>query len=524
MRKPSSTQLLYLLLAFFVVLTPFLSAGCGGGSGGSLLPGSQDASSGLNLKLSLKQTDTLQTQSTDITKLVVKLSSSGYATLERTFAITTSSGTATIGNIPPAMGISLEVAAYCRQNTLKYTGSKRVDFIAGEITEVYLKLDPYTASSLITDSNLRSVIKTKLGLGTNDTITSSHLASMSELDAPSSEINVLTGLNYATNLESLNLKNNNIQDISSLSQLSSLTSLLLQMNDISSISTVANLGSLQTLNLYENSSLSDISALGNLQSLIWLNLGKTSITDIEALADNSYLSGSGVTIYVTETGLSKDDYQEIKQLEGRYVNLYHDVSGFKETDDFTDGDYDNDPTWEEQYSQTGGSDTISVSSGKLVIQSYSPGGAFLKIGSATWSDYSIQSEVTLSDIDDTAGVVMGLGDTNQQTNAPSQFAVFYHCGEAKKLAIRYLIGTSTELLTSVDASPVTANTSFTLKLEHKNDALVGYYNGVEKVRKDGIYSSLEGKAGLGAYQSSYQVSYGLPSSGTFDNVIIENND
>lgn len=521
MRKPS-TQLLYLLLAFFVVLTPFLSAGCGG-SGGSLLPGSQKPSSGLNLKLQLKQTDSLQTQSADIVKLVVKLSSSGYTSVEQTFAITRSSGTATIGNIPPAMGISLEVGAYCRQNTLKYTGSQKVDFIAGEITEVYLKLDPYSPSSLITDSNLRDVIKTKLSLGTNDTITSSHLAGMSELDAPSSEINVLTGLNYATNLESLNLKGNKITDVSPLETLTKLTSLNLVNNTINDISKLNDLEALNSLNLFNNS-IEEIDALVNMTNLTWLNLGENPIDKIKSLANNSGLDAN-TTIEMMDTNVGKDDYLEIQTIRGRgtTLNINTYTSGFKVIEEFADGNYNQDPPWELKYTSNITTSAM-VENEVLKIMTTNPlgggylqmrGGGYLVTGSSTWTDYWVQAEITMQNTQDSAGIVLAV-----DTQALDRFAVLYYSGSASMFLLEYVSSYGSDMAEVAPPTTISPNTPFTIKLVYdpSGETLVGYF-GSSQTSFISLSSvpSLAGKAGIAVYHETSDAS----STVWFDDIMIE---
>ena len=93
------------------------------------------------------------------------------------------------------------------------------------------------------DSNLRSVIEGELGKGSGDTITTSDMAVLIELDANEANISDLTGLEHAINLRWLSLRHNLISDISSLAGLTNLTSLNLGSNSISDLSAlVANTG------------------------------------------------------------------------------------------------------------------------------------------------------------------------------------------------------------------------------------------------------------------------------------------
>ena len=95
----------------------------------------------------------------------------------------------------------------------------------------------------IPDSNLRAVIEVALGKASGDTITTSDMAALTQLEAIESNISNLTGLEHAINLIWLNLGYNSISDISAVSGLTNLTLLYLRDNSISDISPlVANTG------------------------------------------------------------------------------------------------------------------------------------------------------------------------------------------------------------------------------------------------------------------------------------------
>ena len=74
--------------------------------------------------------------------------------------------------------------------------------------------DPVT----IPDANLRAVIESALGLSPGDTITEGAMAELTTLTASGKGVADLTGLEYATALESLDLSGNPITDISILTQ------------------------------------------------------------------------------------------------------------------------------------------------------------------------------------------------------------------------------------------------------------------------------------------------------------------
>ena len=145
------------------------------------------------------------------------------------------------------------------------------------------------ATVTIPDANLRAVITDSLGKSRNASITRAEMATLTRIDAPRKGIRNLTGLEHATNLQSLTLSNNSISDISALSNLTNLTWLGLESNSISDISALSNLTNLTGLDLADNS-ISDISALSNLTNLTRLYLDDNSISDISALSNLTNLT------------------------------------------------------------------------------------------------------------------------------------------------------------------------------------------------------------------------------------------
>ena len=144
----------------------------------------------------------------------------------------------------------------------------------------------------IPDANLRAVIAESLGKASGEAITSDEMSALTRLYAPNKGISDLTGLEFATNLQTLNLgsesvyipalfvsgyvNSNAISDFSALSSLTNLTWLDLDSSGISDpsalVSAISGLPNLQTLEL-SNNSISDISALSSLTNLTSLNLG-----------------------------------------------------------------------------------------------------------------------------------------------------------------------------------------------------------------------------------------------------------
>ena len=147
----------------------------------------------------------------------------------------------------------------------------------------------------IPDENLRAVIADSLGKAPDEAITADEMATLTRLKAPNRDIRDLTGLEFATDLRSLNLGNekvngkyvnsNAISDLSPLSNLNSLRILDLSDNSISDISPLSNLTiNLTFLNLSKNS-ISDVSPLSNLTHLGSLFLANNSISDVSSLSN-----------------------------------------------------------------------------------------------------------------------------------------------------------------------------------------------------------------------------------------------
>ena len=140
----------------------------------------------------------------------------------------------------------------------------------------------------IPDAYLRALISYSLGKARDAPITRADMATLTSLrHTPSTgrwEINNLTGLEFATNLDTLNLFGNNISDITALSKLTNLTRLSLGYNQISDIAALAGLTNLTYLSLSGNR-ISDISALAGLTKLevLWLSWNRR-ISDITALS------------------------------------------------------------------------------------------------------------------------------------------------------------------------------------------------------------------------------------------------
>ena len=141
----------------------------------------------------------------------------------------------------------------------------------------------------IPDPTLRAIIEEELGKAAGATITAPEMANLTHIFAFDSQIRDLTGLEAATNLETLSLYGSLISDLTPLTGLTSLQRLWLGSNPITDISALADLTNLTALYLAETAT-TDISALASLTNLTDLNLGFNAITDISPLAGLSNLT------------------------------------------------------------------------------------------------------------------------------------------------------------------------------------------------------------------------------------------
>ena len=161
----------------------------------------------------------------------------------------------------------------------------------------------------IPDANLRAVIAAALGKAPNAPITPDEMATLTSLEARDQGIRDLTGLEFATNLEALDLNEKfengivtNSNDVSNLSPLSGLTKLWwigLDTNNISDLSPLASLNNLRVLYIGRNN-ISDLSPLASLNNLAYLYLWDNNISDLSPLASLNNL----VDLYVGKNNIS----------------------------------------------------------------------------------------------------------------------------------------------------------------------------------------------------------------------------
>jgi len=118
--------------------------------------------------------------------------------------------------------------------------------------------------------------------------TPADMRSLREFSCVNRGVKDITGLEYAENLQLVNLRFNEISDISPLSGLSNLQNLSLSRNQIGDLSALSGLSRLHYLDLHGNQ-LSNISVLSGLTSLRTLVLRFNRLSNISALSGLGHL-------------------------------------------------------------------------------------------------------------------------------------------------------------------------------------------------------------------------------------------
>ena len=141
------------------------------------------------------------------------------------------------------------------------------------------RLDQLNLVVEVPDPNLRQVIRETLSLLDGVPLTQLEILRLTNLEAGQRDITDLTGLQYATNLETLYLWSNQIKDLTPLANLTKLRVLDLAYNAVESVEPIAGLINLQRLNLTINR-VQDITPLAHLINLEFLYIRENLVTDI----------------------------------------------------------------------------------------------------------------------------------------------------------------------------------------------------------------------------------------------------
>ena len=179
-----------------------------------------------------------------------------------------------------------------------------------KLVDVDIKIATPVSKGLIPDSNLAAAVREELDLAPNANITQQALQRLTILAAVNRRITSLTGLEHATELETLIIPQNQIRDINPLSGLTNLTDLSLSSNQISDIRPLTGLTQLERLVLAANQ-IRDVRPLAGLTQLERLYLDDNQITDVRPL--------TGLT-RLKELQLHRNDIGNVSAL-ARLVNL-----------------------------------------------------------------------------------------------------------------------------------------------------------------------------------------------------------
>ena len=133
------------------------------------------------------------------------------------------------------------------------------------------------------DQNLNDAVCQQLGDNQGCTVDTCEALTLTELWASGNNINDLGGIEYLTNLQSLDLNSNQLTDVGSLSGLTNLHSLYLSGNQISDVSDLSGLTTLSYLTL-NNNQISDVSSLSGLTNIYELHLESNQLNNIEGLS------------------------------------------------------------------------------------------------------------------------------------------------------------------------------------------------------------------------------------------------
>ena len=135
----------------------------------------------------------------------------------------------------------------------------------------------------IPDANLRAAISETLGKTLGVAITAEDMATLIDLYVEEMDIQSLEGLQFAANLEALELHDNPIADLSPLSRLTTLKEIRLSGKSFSDLSPLAGLINLEGVGFWKTS-VSDLSPLSGLTKLRWLDFGHSQVSDLSPVA------------------------------------------------------------------------------------------------------------------------------------------------------------------------------------------------------------------------------------------------
>ena len=137
------------------------------------------------------------------------------------------------------------------------------------------------------DANLRAVVeevlREEIGLPANIPLQKEHMALLVHIVSDNRGIRSLQGLEFAVNLEELDVYRNQIEDIRPLANLPKLNRLVIWHNQVSDLSPLASIATLTDLNI-SNNPISDLRPLSKLTELWVIKAWTCQITDVHPLS------------------------------------------------------------------------------------------------------------------------------------------------------------------------------------------------------------------------------------------------
>ena len=166
----------------------------------------------------------------------------------------------------------------------------------------------------IPDPNLRRAIREALNLPGDAAITQAAMRRLTKLEARDRGITDLSGLEFATNLQHIELPLNPISNLAPLATLVQLHTLYLWRCEITDVMPLANLTQLKYLDLSHNDRIIHISPLANLTQLVELNLSHNRIVDVNSLAHLTnlellYIEGNLIVDHSPLDGLPLSEFR-----------------------------------------------------------------------------------------------------------------------------------------------------------------------------------------------------------------------
>lgn len=171
----------------------------------------------------------------------------------------------------------------------------------------------YFKTEMIPDKNLAAAIRSALDI--TGEINGEDMAALTHFEAGGLSIAELTGLEYATNLQELDLAENNITSLTPLAGLTNLRALYLGNNWIQDVHSLVDLTNLEELWLYNNN-LSEVSGLSELTNLTVLGLQNNQITSVSGLEDLTKIQ----RLYLSNNQISNlEPLANLLELNGLYL-------------------------------------------------------------------------------------------------------------------------------------------------------------------------------------------------------------